>query len=693
MSWWNKLLWIGVTVLGLTALAVLGLSRGEQINALWIIVAGFCAFAISYRFYSKWLATKVLVLDDTRAPPALVQNDGKDFVPTNRWMVFGHHFAAIAGPGPLVGPVLAAQFGFLPGTLWILVGATLGGGVHDMIVLFASVRRRGKTLGQMVKEEIGATVGTIALVSVLAIMIILLAVLALVVVQALAKSPWGVFTIGMTIPIALIMGGALRSGKVHLRWITLFGIAGLLFAVWSGQFLANYPTLQGWFRQSDKWLAWAIMIYGLAASILPVWMLLTPRDYLSTFLKIGTVAALAGAVVIIHPSLQMPALTKFINGTGLVFAGPVFPFVCITIACGAVSGFHSLIASGTTPKMLERESRIRDIGYGAMITEMMVALMALVAACVLAPGEYFAINSKGPPAEVVAKVSAAGFPVTESQMRDLARDLGEQTMFGRAGGAPTFAVGMAHMFARVRQSGASSSLPSGHGSGRSTMALWYHFAIMFEALFILTTIDAGTRVGRFLLQDFLGTLWRPLGNTRSWTANMFASVLLVAAWGWFLYQGIIDPLGGINTLWPLFGLANQLLAVIALCLGTSLLIKMNKVRYLWVTIVPLIFMCLVTFSAGYMKIFSADPKLGLLSGATSLLEGGHGIANASKAADVARQAAVWRVDAVVAGTFLLLVLLIVAGSALDWYRLLTGTKPAQLRESKFVPLTKVARAT
>ncbi|PYM00328.1 MAG: carbon starvation protein A, partial [Verrucomicrobia bacterium] len=654
MSLWKKLLWIAVTLLGLGSIAILSMSRGEQINALWIIVAGLCAFAISYRFYSKWLASKVLLLNDERATPAFVQNDGKDFVPTNRWMVFGHHFAAIAGPGPLVGPVLAAQFGFLPGTLWILIGATLGGGVHDMIVLFASVRRRGKTLGQMVKEEIGRGVGALALISVLAIMIILLAVLGLVVVQALAKSPWGVFTIAMTIPIALLMGAGLRSGLFNVSWITAFGIVGLFFAVWGGQFLGNFPAFEAWFRHSDRWLAWAIMAYGLAASILPVWMLLTPRDYLSTFLKIGTVAALAVAVALIHPVLQMPALTKFIDGTGLVFAGPGFPFVCITIACGAVSGFHSLIASGTTPKMLERESRIRDIGYGAMITEMMVALMAMIAACVIQPGEYFAINTKGTPTEVVAKVSAAGFPVTEPQMADLARNLGEQTMFNRAGGAPTFAVGMAHMFARV------SASPT-------ALALWYHFAIMFEALFILTTIDAGTRVGRFLLQDLLGNLWRPLGNTRSWLANSFASMLLVAAWGWFLYQGVIDPLGGINTLWPLFGLANQLLSVIALCLGTTLLIKMGKTRYLFITIVPLLFMAVVTFSAGYMKIFSADPKIGFLSGTRSLLETGSGIANASRGADLVRQANVWRFDAFVAATFLLLVLLILIGSAAEWY--------------------------
>jgi carbon starvation protein len=677
MSLWKKLLWIAVTLLGLGSIAILAMSGGEQVNALWIIVAGLCAFAISYRFYSKWLASKVLLLNDGRATPALVQNDGKDFVPTNRWMVFGHHFAAIAGPGPLVGPVLAAQFGFLPGTLWILIGATLGGGVHDMIVLFASVRRRGKTLGQMVKEEIGRGVGALALISVLAIMIILLAVLALVVVQALAKSPWGVFTIAMTIPIALLMGAGLRSGLFNVSWITAFGIVGLFFAVWGGQFLGNFPALEAWFRHSDRWLAWAIMAYGLAASILPVWMLLTPRDYLSTFLKIGTVAALAVAVALIHPVLQMPALTKFIDGTGLVFAGPVFPFVCITIACGAVSGFHSLIASGTTPKMLERESRIRDIGYGAMITEMMVALMAMIAACVIQPGEYFAINTKGPPTEVVAKVSAAGFPVTEPQMADLARNLGEQTMFNRAGGAPTFAVGMAHMFARV------SASPT-------ALALWYHFAIMFEALFILTTIDAGTRVGRFLLQDLLGNLWRPLGNTRSWIANSFASMLLVAAWGWFLYQGVIDPLGGINTLWPLFGLANQLLSVIALCLGTTLLIKMGKARYLFITIVPLLFMAVVTFSAGYMKIFSPDPNLGLLASARLAIQKSVQATDAGAAAMLARQATMYRVDVFVAASFLLLVFLILIGSAMEWYRLLAGRKRIKLHESEFVPLAEVA---
>ena len=674
MSVWKKALWIGVAALGTCAVTVLALSRGERISALWIVIAGLCALSISYRFYSKWLATKVLVLNEERATPAILRNDNKDYVPTNRWMVFGHHFAAIAGPGPLVGPVLAAQFGFLPGTLWILIGATLGGGVHDMIILFASIRRGGKTLGQMVKEEIGRGVGVLALISVLAIMIILLAVLALVVVQALAESSWGVFTIAVTIPVALIMGIALRTGKVNILAVTIFGLVGLAFGVWGGQFLSHFPAIEAWFQQDQKWLAWAIMIYGLAASILPVWMLLTPRDYLSTFLKLGTVAMLAVAVVLINPTLQMPAITKFIDGTGLVFAGPVFPFVCITIACGAVSGFHSLIASGTTPKMIRRESRVRGIGYGAMVTEMMVALMAMIAACVLQPGQYFAINTKGTPNQVVAKVSASGFPVTEQQMQTLAADLGESTMFNRAGGAPTFAVGMAHMFARV------SAKPT-------ALALWYHFAIMFEALFILTTIDAGTRVGRFLLQDVLGQVWRPLGNTRSWTANLFASVLLVAAWGWFLYQGVIDPLGGINSLWPLFGLANQLLSVIALCLGTTLLIKMHKARYIFVTLVPLGFMCAVTFSAGYLKVFSNDPRLGFLSGARSLLSQASTMPDAVKAAELARQASVWRFDAFVAIFFLLLVAAIVIGSAHQWWQLIRGSKRIVLHENEFVPIT------
>src|SRR3954466_1474776 len=596
MSIWKKLLWIAVSILGLLALAVLALSRGEQVSALWIVIAGLCAAAVSYRFYSKWLAAKVLVLNDERATPAVVRNDGKDFVPTNRWMVFGHHFAAIAGPGPLVGPVLAAQFGFLPGTLWILIGATLGGGVHDMIVLFSSVRRGGKTLGQMVKEEIGRGVGALALISVLLIMIMIMAVLALVVVQALAKSPWGVFTIATTIPVAMIMGLGLKTGRMNVKWITAFGVAGLAFAVCGGQFLENYPALEHWFRQDEKWMAWAVMIYGLAASILPVLLLLTPRDYLSTFLKLGTVAALAVAVVLLRPVLLMPSISRFIDGTGPVFAGPVFPFVCITIACGAVSGFHSLIASGTTCKMITREPRIRDIGYGAMITEMMVALMAMIAACVLLPGEYFAINTKGAPTEVVTRISSAGFPVTEGEMQQLASSLGESTMFGRAGGAPTFAVGMAHMFSRVT-------------SNPTAMALWYHFAIMFEALFILTTLDAGTRVGRFMLQDLGKHAWEPLGRVSWYPAVISTSAVVVGLWGYFLYQGVIDPLGGVNSLWPLFGISNQLLATVALCVGTTIFIKMSKARYAIITLLPLSWLTAVTMTAGWAKIFDPSPKL------------------------------------------------------------------------------------
>src|SRR3954470_23466689 len=496
--------WSIVAVIGAIAIGILSTSRGHPVNALWMVVAALCVFAIGYRFHSAWLMAKVLMLDDLRATPAEVQGDGRDFVKTNKWVVFGHHFAAIAGPGPLVGPVLAAQFGFLPGMLWMLVGATLGGAVHDSVILFCSTRRSGKSLGQMVREEVGPFAGAIALVSIVAIMVILLAVLALVVVKALAESPWGLFTIAATMPIAVVMGvamkGAGHNGKA-LAWISAFGVIALLASVWGGQFLEG-TSLEKTLTLHGKTLAWWIMGYGFLASVLPVWLLLAPRDYLSTFMKIGTVAALGIAVIVLAPALKMPALTKFIDGTGPVFAGPVFPFVFITIACAAISGFHSLVSSGTTPKLLARESHIRVIGYGAMVTEMCVGIMALIAACAMEPGQYFAINMAGTPEAVTAKVSALGFAVTPADMQALADSVGEKTMVGRTGGAPTFAVGMAHMFAGVIGS-------------KAALALWYHFAIMFEALFILTTIDAGTRVGRFLVQDMLGALWKPLRDTRS----------------------------------------------------------------------------------------------------------------------------------------------------------------------------------
>jgi carbon starvation protein len=670
------LMWLAISALGAGSVAFSAFHKGETINALWLVVAGLCSFAVAYRFYSKWLITKVLVLDKQRATPAHTKEDGKDFVPTNKWVVFGHHFAAIAGPGPLVGPVLAAQFGYLPGMLWILVGATLGGGVHDAIVMFASIRRGGKSLGQMLKEEVNPVVGFVAMISVLAIMTILLAVLGLVVVKALAESPWGLFTIAMTIPLAFIMGVAHTIFKVRVRDITIFGIVGLLGSVYAGGYLEQWG-IANWFLYDGKQLAWSIMIYGFAASVLPVWMLLAPRDYLSTFMKVGTVAVLAVAVIYVRPDLHMPKLTKFVDGGGLVFAGTVFPFVFITIACGAISGFHALISSGTTPKMLDREDSIRSIAYGAMVTEMLVALMALIAACALMPGEYFAINAGGlnktlPPAGVTQAITAAGFPVTVAGMDKLAADIGEKTMFGRVGGAPTFAVGMAHMFSRI--------------FGEGVMKFWYHFAIMFEALFILTTIDAGTRVGRFILQDFLGGLWKPLGNTRSWPANVFASALLVAGWGYFLYQGVIDPLGGINTLWPLFGIANQLLAVIAFCLGTTILIKMGKTRYLAVTLVPLAFLMAVTFSAGYLKLFDASPTLGFLaevnSYATKIAAGG----TSAQIAEWTTRKFNAMVNVGVTSFFLIAVAIIFLGCLKEWIALLRGTKIIKIHEEPYVDI-------
>ncbi len=680
-AWLKLIVWTLVVGAGVAAIGVLAWSRGEPVSALWVVVAAVCVFAVSYRFHSAWLMAKVLTLDELRATPAVVKEDGKDFVQTNKWIVFGHHFAAIAGPGPLVGPVLAAQFGFLPGMLWMLIGATLGGAVHDCVIMFCSVRRGGRSLGQMVRDEVGPFAGIVALVSIVAIMIILLAVLGLVVVNALAESPWGLFTIAATMPIAVVMGCGLRYGGHGGRWlvgISVFGVVALLGAVWGGQFIHG-TAAEGWLTLRGTTLAWWIMGYGIVASILPVWLLLAPRDYLSTFMKIGTVAAMGIAIVVLAPTLKMPAITKFIDGTGPVVAGPWFPFVFITIACAAVSGFHALIASGTTPKLLMRESHIRTVGYGAMVTEMVVGLMALIAACAMEPGEFFAINMKGEAAAVTAKVTALGFPVTTGQMEALAADMGEKTMIGRTGGAPTFAVGMAQMFAGVMGS-------------KGALALWYHFAIMFEALFILTTIDAGTRVGRFLVQDLLGIFSKKLGDTRSFVGNTLATLLFVGAWGWFLYQGVVDPLGGINSLWPIFGVANQLLAVIALSLGTTVLIKMGRVRYLWVTLAPLAWLLAVTMTAGWMKIFSPAP-VGFLAIA-------RGIETRVAAGGTEAELKTWHtqilnnhIDAVVTGTFMVLVLLVVAANARVWWRLLAGRQVVELREEPYEALPAVEVAS
>lgn len=667
--------WSLVALAGAASVGVLAWSRGENVNALWMVVAALCVFAIGYRFHSAWLMAKVLTLDDLRATPAETHGDGRDFVKTNKWVVFGHHFAAIAGPGPLVGPVLAAQFGYLPGMLWMLIGATLGGAVHDSVILFCSTRRRGKSLGQMVRDEVGPFAGWLALVSIIAIMTILLAVLALVVVKALAESPWGLFTIAMTMPIALVMGvamkGAGHNGKA-LGWISALGVVALLAAVWAGQFLHG-TELEKFLTLHGTTLAWWIMGYGFLASVLPVWLLLAPRDYLSTFMKIGTVAALGIAVIVLAPTLKMPAITKFIDGTGPVFAGPVFPFCFITIACAAISGFHSLVSSGTTPKLLARESHIRVVGYGAMVTEMCVGIMALIAACAMTPGEYFAINMAGTPEAVTAKVTALGFPVTPAEMAALAADVGEKNMVGRTGGAPTFAVGMAHMFAGVIGS-------------KAMLALWYHFAIMFEALFILTTIDAGTRVGRFITQDLLGNVWAPLGDTKSPGAGVLATALFVGAWGWFLYQGVVDPLGGINSLWPIFGIANQLLAVLALSLGTTVLIKMGRARYMWVTLLPLAWLLSVTLSAGLMKIFSPAP-LGFLDIA-------RGLEKKITAGGTPAELETWgaqlfnnRVDVAVTAVFLALVTTVVIANINTWWRLLSGKQAATLREEPYVAAT------
>ena len=604
------LIWMAVAVLGAAALGGIALNRGEQVNALWLITAALCVYAIGYRFYASWIATKVLLIDPSRATPAERLNNGRDYVPTNRWIVFGHHFAAIAGPGPLVGPTLAAQFGYLPGTLWILFGAVLGGCVQDMVILFLSTRRNGRSLGQMARDELGAIGGIAALMATLFIMIILIAVLGLVVVNAMKHSPWATSTVAATIPIAMLVGLYMRSirpGRVLEG--SLLGVILLLLAVAGGGWIDHQPGLRGLFDHPGLPLAWGVIAYGFAAATLPVWLLLAPRDYLSTYMKLGTVILLALAIVWLQPTVKMPALTQFVDGSGPIFGGTLFPFVFITIACGAISGFHALISSGTTPKLLTNERDIRMIGYGGMALESFVAIMAMIAATVLDPGVFFAINSPAgvvgkEAADAVAKITSWGFPVTVEQMSLLAQQMGETTLFARTGGAPSLAVGMASIF--------------GSAFGQGMLAGWYHFAIMFEALFILTTLDAGTRVGRFMLQDVLGTIWKPLGRTSWYPSVLFSSGIVVAAWGYFLYIGVIDPNGGVNILWPLFGISNQILAAIALCVATGILVKCGKIKYAWITALPLTWLVIITSSAVWEKITSADVRIGFLAAANDL---------------------------------------------------------------------------
>jgi len=662
-------------VLGAAAFGVLALARGETISAAWLLTAAVCTYVIGYRFYSKFLANKVFGLDPRRATPAERFNNGHDFVPTSKWVLFGHHFAAIAGAGPLVGPVLAAQFGFLPGTLWLVIGVVLGGAVQDFTILFCSLRRDGKSLGQMAKEEVSKVTGVTAMIAVLAIMIILLAVLALIVVNALRASPWGLFTIACTIPIALLMGWWMkrwRPGKVGEA--SVVGAVLLLAALVGGGSVASSPTLSAAFTHSGTAISWMMIAYGFIASVLPVWMLLCPRDYLSTFLKITTVVVLGLAILIILPPLRMPALTPFATaGEGPVFAGKLFPFAFITIACGAISGFHSLVASGTTPKMITRETDARLIGYGGMVMESFVGIMAMIAACTLDPGVYFAMNTT--PAALAGAsdvLNQAGFVVTPDYMQALASQMGEATLIGRTGGAPSLAVGMAHIF---------SGLTSVFG-GKGLTALWYHFAIMFEALFILTTIDTGTRVGRFMLQEIVGHVWPRFGQTSWYPSVLLASALVCGGGGYFLYQGIIDPLGGINSLWPLFGISNQLLAAVALCVATTILIKMGRQRYIWVTLVPLAWLITVTMTAGWQKVFSADPRLGFLAHAASLA--------GSTATEASRLIFNDRLNAIVALFFMAVVAMLVFTSAREWWLVLSRRKPATVHEAPYVPTALVA---
>jgi carbon starvation protein len=673
--------WGAVALLGAVATAIVALNRGETINALWLVIAAVCSYLIAYRYYSLFIAEKVMELDPKRMTPALRHNDGLDYVPTNKYVLFGHHFAAIAGAGPLVGPVLAAQMGYLPGMLWILAGVVFAGAVQDFMVLFISTRRDGRSLGDLVKSELGAVPGVIALFGTFMIMVIILAVLALIVVKALAESPWGMFTVAATIPIALLMGvysRYIRPGRIGE--MSIIGFVLLMASIIYGGDIAASPTWGPLFTFDGKQLTWLLIGYGFVASVLPVWLLLAPRDYLSTFLKIGTIVGLAIGIAIVAPNLQMPALTKFIDGTGPVWSGSLFPFLFITIACGAVSGFHALISSGTTPKLLDNEKNARFIGYGGMLMESFVAIMALVAASVIEPGVYFAMNS---PAAVIGKTaeSAAqvinqwGFVITPEMLLQTAQDVGEKTIISRAGGAPTLAVGMAHIL--------SNAL-----GGKAMMAFWYHFAILFEALFILTAVDAGTRAGRFMLQDLMGTFVPSMRKMDSIFASLVATALCVAAWGYFLYQGVVDPLGGINTLWPLFGIANQMLAGVALTLATVVLFKMKRQRFAWVTAAPTVWLLICTLTAGWQKVFHDNPKIGFLANAHKYEAGiarGEVLAPAKSLEQMHQIVTNNYVDAALAGLFMLLVVSILAYAIPACFRALGNSKPTAV-ETPFEPM-------
>ena len=670
------LLWAAVACIAAFLLGAIAIYRGEHISSMWLVVAAACTYAVGFRFYGKFIAARVLALDDRRATPAERLRNGIDYEPTNRWILFGHHFAAIAGPGPLVGPVLAAQFGYLPGFLWIVIGAVLGGAVQDFVILFCSIRRDGKSLGRMAREEIGKLSGSIALVTTLLIITILLAVMGLIVVNALKGSPWGTFTIAATMPIAIFMGLYLRfwrPGKV--LECSGIGVALLIAAIIGGRTVAQSATLAPVFTLGAMTLAGCVIAYGFFASALPVWLLLAPRDYLSTFVKLGVVLMLGVGILFVRPELQMPALTRFIDGTGPVFGGKIFPFCFITIACGAISGFHALVSSGTTPKMIASEGHAFPVGYGSMLLESFVAMMALIAASTLQPGVYFAVNAPAgvvgaAPAAATATITSWGFPVTESEMTELARDAGEKSLYARTGGAPSLALGMARIFASS-------------GGGRALIGFWYHFAIMFEALFILTIIDAGTRVGRFILQDLAGHVWKPLGRT-SWTPGVVgASVAMVVGWGYFLVQGVRDPLGGINSLWPLFGISNQLLAAVALCVATTVLLKMHRLRYVWITGAPLAWLVAVTYTGAIQKIFSPLPSLGFLAQAAGL-EAALRAGTAGNPAVARAQIFNARLDAAVCGVFLVLVSAIVVSSVRLWIGILRGERSRAICEAPFV---------